>query len=83
MSGPTRKVNESVAEIVTRVASLDWFQIGNDLDAYGCAVAEGVLVRDLRKSEYLQRRKMSVKRALQTLSRSSFPAIAWSARTAA
>src|SRR5258708_20909234 len=46
MSEPTRKTNESAAGLASRVASLDWLQTGKDLDAYGCAVAEGVLLRD-------------------------------------
>jgi hypothetical protein len=46
MSDPTRKTNKSATGLASRVASLDWLQIGKDLDAYGCAVAEGVLLRD-------------------------------------
>jgi hypothetical protein len=46
MSDPTRETNESATGLASRVASLDWLQIGKDLDAYGCAVAEGVLLRD-------------------------------------
>jgi hypothetical protein len=33
----------SGAEIASRVESLDWPRIASDLDAYGCAVARGVL----------------------------------------
>ena len=45
MSDPTRKVNESVVELAIRVASLDWLQIGNDLDAYGSTHPKGVRIR--------------------------------------
>src|SRR5260370_7168082 len=34
----------SATGIVSRVESLDWAQIVNDLDAYGCAAATGVLL---------------------------------------
>jgi uncharacterized protein len=46
MNDPARRANESAAGLASRVASLDWLQIENDLDAHGCAVAEGVLLRE-------------------------------------
>jgi uncharacterized protein len=46
MNDPAQKTKESAAGLASRIASLDWLQIENDLDAHGCAVAEGVLLRN-------------------------------------
>jgi uncharacterized protein len=46
MSTPIGTANESAAGLASRGASLAWSQISNDLDSFGCAVAESVLSRD-------------------------------------
>jgi hypothetical protein len=40
MSDPTRKVNESVAELATRLASLDWLQRG-EYKYWACPLSGG------------------------------------------
>jgi hypothetical protein len=39
-------VNDMAAGVASQVESLDWPRIASDLDAYGCAVARGVLLPD-------------------------------------
>jgi hypothetical protein len=46
MSDAALKTQTAAREIESRVASLDWQQIVNDLDVYGCAVAPALLLPD-------------------------------------
>jgi uncharacterized protein len=46
MSDAALKTQTGATEIESRIASLDWQQIVNDLDVYGCAVAPALLLPD-------------------------------------
>jgi uncharacterized protein len=44
MSHTAAKGNVKATGIASRVKSLDWQQVESDLDAYGCAIAKGILL---------------------------------------